>query len=77
MLFESDYWDLVNEIKAIEDQRGWYLVDTGVHQQDAQPHHGTDEYWERMCDCAILFAANQCENEYDCSLNDLMGRIVY
>ena len=52
------------------------MVDHAIHAEDAKPAYGQDNYYDLMYDCAIIFAVNRCE-EYDISLNDLLGRTVY
>ena len=78
MKTEKDYMDLCNEIQAAADKAGLeYLVDPAIHAEDAEPAYGQDNYYDLMYDCAINFAVIQCEREYDISLNDLLGRVVY
>ena len=75
---EKDYMDLCNEIQEAADKAGLeYLVDHAIHAEDAKPAYGQDKYYDLMYDCAINFAATRCEEEYDISLNDLLGRVVY
>jgi len=78
MKYEEDYMDLCNEIQTAADKAGLeYLVDHAIHAEDAKPAYGQDKYYDLMYDCAINFAATRCEEKYDISLNDLLGRVVY
>tara|TARA_Y100001937_G_C6953128_1_gene255562 strand:+ start:147 stop:443 length:297 start_codon:yes stop_codon:yes gene_type:complete len=84
MKTEEDYMDLCNEIKAAADKAGLeYMVDHAIHAEDAKPAYGQDNYYDLMYDCAINFAVTrleevfECEGQYNISLNDLLGRIVY
>ena len=78
MKTEEDYMDLCNEIQTAADKAGLeYMVDHAIHAEDAKPAYGQDNYYDLMYDCAIMFAVNRCEGEYDISLNDLLGRTVY
>jgi len=75
---EQSYMELCNEIQEAADKAGLEnLVDCAIHGEDAAFAYGQDNYYEVMCDCAIVFAANQCEQQYNISLNDLLGRVVY
>tara|TARA_R110002020_G_scaffold459683_1_gene677820 strand:+ start:912 stop:1148 length:237 start_codon:yes stop_codon:yes gene_type:complete len=78
MKHEEDYMDLCNEIQTAANKADLdYLIDIDVNRQDAEFAYGQDNYYEVMCDCAIMFAVNRCEGQYNISLNDLLGRVVY
>ena len=80
MKTEEDYMDLCNEIKAAATKAGlehYGLVDHAIHAEDAKSAYGQENYYDLMYDCAIVFASNSCEQEYNISLNDLLGRIAY
>ena len=77
------YWELLSELKKIEDKTGYLLIDRGVNEQDAQcvweddDDNKTVRYWEAMRSSAITTAHNLALNEYDEDINDLIGYGLY
>ena len=80
---ERRYWDLLAELKKVQERTGYILIDLGVNQQDAEcvwwdDHDDkTVRYWEAMRSSAINTAQYLALNEYNEDINDLVGYGLY
>tara|TARA_R100001463_G_C3509730_1_gene219850 strand:+ start:563 stop:886 length:324 start_codon:yes stop_codon:yes gene_type:complete len=80
---ERRYWELLAELKKVEERTGYLLIDQGVNQQDAEcvwwddNDKKTVRYWEAMRSSAINTAQYLALNEYDEDINDLVGYGLY
>ena len=80
---ERRYWELLAELKKVQERTGYLLIDQGVNQQDAEcvwwdkNDNKTVRYWEAMRSSAINTAQYLALNEYDEDINDLVGYGLY
>jgi hypothetical protein len=73
---EANYEVLFNELTAIANRTGLYLVDEGVDGENVTAEFGSDEYWTAMYAAACM-AAGQRAEEAGQNINDLIGRVIY
>lgn len=79
----SKYYDLQDELQALEEKTGLYLADESVDHENCEPiiqeqgiELGSDEWYGRMIRAAEMAAGMRAE-EAGQDINALIGRVIY